>query len=99
MPVREYPGHVNHVERSPCHPPRPQRKEGRWLLLDGRGRHDTHAVPMRNYAIGTGELRDGEPFMAEELRDPGWPGFSVTAFTAPAAMAGCPAAGAGSAGH
>ena len=52
MPVHQYLGHVDHVERSPCHQP-PAVTDGRKvLLLDGQVHQDTHAIPMGNYVIG-----------------------------------------------
>ena len=54
MPVHQYLGHIDHVERSPCHrAPRPRRDE-RLLHLDGQVHHDTHELPMGNYVIGVG---------------------------------------------
>ena len=54
MPVHQYLGHIDHVERSPCHrAPRPRREE-KLLHLDGQVHHDTHAIPMGNYMIAVG---------------------------------------------
>ena len=54
MPVHEYLGHIDYVERSPRHrAPRP-RREARLLHLDGQVHHDTHAVPMGNYVSAVG---------------------------------------------
>ncbi len=55
MPVHQDLGHVDHVERSPCHrPPASSRTGGRLLLRDGQVHPDTHVIPMGNYVIRVG---------------------------------------------
>ena len=68
MPVHQYLGHVDHVERSPCH--RPPVPDGRNLPLSRWPDPPRHARrPQGELRDRGGELRDRQPFTAGELQD------------------------------
>ena len=54
MPVLEYLGHIDHVERSPRHRPPAFRRDATLHFSDGQVHHDTHPIPMGNYVIAVG---------------------------------------------
>ena len=61
MPVHQNLGHIDHVERSPCHRPPAFRREATLHCLDGQVHHDTHPVPMGNYVIAVGNYLIATP--------------------------------------